>query len=46
MEDGTDFGFSGGRHHVVESLGDDVDRAAERGVSNWWLDRVSGLVAK
>ena len=24
---GTDFGFSGGRHHVVEDLGEGIDRA-------------------
>ena len=43
---GTDFGFSGGRHHVVEDLGDCMDKAVERVVSERWLVRVSGLVAK
>ena len=46
MKGGTDFGFSGGRHHVVEVLGDGIDRAVERGVSERWIGRVSGLVAK
>ena len=32
MESGTNFGFSGGRHHVVENHGDGVDRAVDRGV--------------
>ena len=27
MEGGTDFGFSSGCHHVVENLGEGVDRA-------------------
>ena len=43
---GTDFGFSGGRHHVVDDLRYNMDRASERGVSERWLGRVSGLVAK
>ena len=30
---GTDFGFRGGCHHIVEDLGDVMDRAVERGVS-------------
>ena len=46
MEGGADFGFSGGRHHVVENLEDGVDRAVERGVGDGWLGRVIGLVAK
>ena len=46
MEGGADFGFIGGHHHVVENLGDGVDRAVERGVGDRWLGRVSGLVAK
>ena len=29
---GTDFGLRDGRHHLVEDLGDGVDRAAKRGV--------------
>ena len=43
---GTDFGFSGGRHHVVEDIGDGMDRAIKRGVRERWLGRVSGFVAK
>ena len=46
MEGGANFGFSGGRHHVVENLGDGEDRVVERGVDNWWLRRVGGLVVK
>ena len=46
MECGADFGFSGGQYHVVENLGDSVDRAVERGVGVRWLVRVSGLVSK
>ena len=46
MESGADFGFSGGRHHIVENFGDGVDRAVERGVGDWWIVRISGLVAK
>ena len=46
MKGGTDFGFSGGCHHVVEDIGNGMDRAVERGVSERWLGRVSGLVAK
>ena len=46
VKGGTYFGFSGGRHHVVGDLGDSMDRAAERGVSERWLGRVSGLVPK
>ena len=46
VEGGADFGFRGGRHHVVEDIGDGVDRAVEREVSERWLGRVSGLVAK
>ena len=46
MESGADSGFSGGRHHVVENIGYGVDRAVERGVGDWRLGRVSGLVAK
>ena len=45
MKGGTNFGFSGGRHHVVGYLGDSIDRAVERGVSERWLGRVSGLVS-
>ena len=46
VKGGTNFGFSGGHHHVVEDLGDGMDRDVERGVSERWLGRVSGLVAK
>ena len=46
VKGGTNFGFSGRRHHVVEDLGDGMDKAVERGVSARWLGRVSGLVAK
>ena len=46
VKGGTDFGFSSGRHHVLEGLGNVIDRAVERGVSERWLGRVSGLVAK
>ena len=46
MEGGANFGFIGGRHHVVKNLGDGVDRAVEKGVGDRWLGRVSGLVAK
>ena len=46
MKSGANFGFSGGRHHVVENLGDGKDRAVERGVGDWWHGRVCGLVAK
>ena len=42
----TNFGFSGGRHHVVEDLGDGMDRSVKRGVRERWLGRVSGFVAK
>ena len=46
MEGGAGFGFSGGRHHVVENLGDGEDRFVERGAGDWWLGRVGRLVAK
>ena len=46
VKSGTDFGFSGGRHHAVEDLGDGMDRAVKRGVRERWLGRVSGFVAK
>ena len=46
MEGGANFGFSGGRHHVVEDLRDGMDRAVKRGVLERWLGRVSGFVAK
>ena len=46
MEDGADFGFSGGRHHVVDNIEDGEDRAVERGVGDLWLVRVGGLVSK
>ena len=34
MEGGANFGFSGGRHHVVENLGDGEDRKVEKGVGD------------
>ena len=46
VKSGTDFGFSGGRHHVVEYLGDGMDRSVERVVRERCLGRVSGFVAK
>ena len=46
VKSGTDFGFSGGRHRVVEDLGDGMDRAVKRGVRERWLGRVSGFFAK
>ena len=46
VKGGKDFGFSGERHHVVEDLGDGMDRSVERGVRERWLGRVSGFVAK
>ena len=32
VKSGTDFGFSSGRHHVVEDLREGMDRAVKRGV--------------
>ena len=46
VKGGTNFGFSGGRHHVVEDIGDGMDRAVERGFCEKWLSRVSGFFAK
>ena len=46
VKSGTDFGFSGGRHHVLGDLGDCMDRAVERRFRERWLGRVSGFVAK
>ena len=46
VKSGTDFGFSGGFHHVVEDLGDGMDRAVKRGLRERWLGRFSGFVAK
>ena len=46
MEGGADFGFIGGRHHVMKNLGNGVDRAVERGVGDRWLGRVNGLVSQ
>ena len=46
VKSGTDFGFSGGRHHVVEDLGDGMDRAVKRGVRESWLGRVSGFLPR
>ena len=43
---GTNFGFSGRRHHVVEDLGEGMDMDVVRGVSERWLGRVSRFVAK
>ena len=45
VKSGTDFGFSGGRHHVVGYLGYGIDKAVKRGVRERWLGRVSGFVA-
>ena len=46
VKSGTDFGFSGGRHHVVDDLGDCMDRAVKREVRERWLGRVIGFVVK
>ena len=46
VKSGTDFSLSSGRHHVVNYLGDRMDRAVKRGVRERWLGRVSGVVAK
>ena len=46
VNSGTDFGFSGGRHHIVEDIGDGIDTAVERAVSERWLGRVSGFFSK
>ena len=46
VKSGTNFGFSGGRHHVVEDLGDVMDMDIKRGIRERWLGRVSGFVAK
>ena len=46
VKSGTNFGFSSGRHHIVEDLGDGMNRAVKRGVSERWLGRVSGFVSK
>ena len=46
LNSGTDFGFSGGHHHVVEDLGDGTDRDVKNRVRERWLGRVSGFVAK
>ena len=43
---GTDFGFRGGHHHSLDDLGDGMDRSVERGISEIWIGRFSGLVAK
>ena len=45
LKSGTDFGFSGGRHHIVEDLGDGMDRAVKRGFRERWIVRVGGFVA-
>ena len=46
LKSGTDFGCSGGRHHVVEDLGEGMNRAIKRGVCERWLGRFSGFVGK
>ena len=46
VKSGTNFGFSGGRHHIVEDLGDGMDRVVKRGFCERWIGRVSGFVAK
>ena len=46
VKSGTDFGFSSGRHHVVEDIGDGMDRAVGRGVRERWIGRISVFVAK
>ena len=46
VKSGIGFGFSGGRHYVVEDLGDGMDRDIKGGVRESWLGRVSGFVAK
>ena len=46
VKSGTTLGFSSGRHHVVEDLGDGMDRAVKRGVRERWLGWVSGFFAK
>ena len=46
VKGGTNFGFSSGRHHAVEDIGDGMDRSVERVVRERWICRVSGLVAK
>ena len=46
VKSGTNFGFSGGRHHIVKDLGDGMDRAVKSGVRESWLGWVSGFVAK
>ena len=46
LKSGTDFGFSGGRRHVVKDLVDGMNRAVKMGVRERWLGRVSVFVAK
>ena len=46
VKSGTNFSLGGGRHHVVEDLGDGMDRAGKRGFREKWLGRASGFFAK
>ena len=46
VKSGINFSLSGRRHHVVKDLGDGMYRAVKRGVSERWLGRFSGVVAK
>ena len=46
VKSGTDFGFSSGRHHVMEDLGDGMDRAVKRVFRERCLGRVSVFVSK
>ena len=46
VKSGTYFCFRGGRHHVVEDLGDSMDRTVKWGVRERWIGRVSVFVAK
>ena len=46
VKSGTDFGSSGGRHHIVEDLGDSMDRTVERRVRERWLGRFNGFFSK
>ena len=45
VKSGTDFSLSSGSHHVVNYLGDRMDRAVKRGVRERWIGRVGGVVA-
>ena len=46
VKSSTNFSLSGGRHHVVKDIGDGMYRDVKRGVCEWWLGGVSGVVAK